>query len=62
MNEQYTEQRKEFEARFNLCLKIADSDREFISPSNPYELETPVYGNNQEVCRKYSRAIVSKVS
>jgi hypothetical protein len=57
-----TEQRKEFEACFNLCLKIADSDREFISPSGLYKLETLVYGNSQEVCWKYSRGIVSKVS
>lgn len=61
MNEQYIEQRKEFEARFGRYSKIADSEQEFVSPSGLYKLETSKYGNDEEVCWNYSRGIVSKI-
>ena len=61
MNEQYIEQRKEFEARFEQYSKVAGSEQEFVSPSGLYKLKTSKYGNSQEVCWNYSRGIVSEI-
>jgi hypothetical protein len=62
MNEQYQEQRKEFEADFERYSKIKGSEEIFISPSGLYKLQTFEYASYRENYGNYSRGIVSETS
>ena len=62
MNEQYIEKRKAIDEVFEQYSKIVGSEKELVSPSGLYKLETSRYGNGKEVCWNYSRGIVSEIS